>query len=88
MSDILERLADVVESRKAGDPESSYVARLFACGEDAMARHGYFVPKSGVLDEATQRVLSSFQMRYRPARYDGQPDAETAALVHVLTTPP
>ena len=56
--------------------------------QDAMARHGYFVPKSGLLDETTQRVLSSFQMRYRPSRHDGQPDAETAALVHVLTTPP
>jgi len=30
MSDILERLADVVESRKTGDPEKSYVSRLFA----------------------------------------------------------
>ena len=56
--------------------------------QDAMTRHGYFVPKTGVLDETTRRVLSSFQMRYRPSVYDGQPDAETAALVHVLTTPP
>ena len=56
--------------------------------QEAMAKHGYFVPRSGVLDETTQRVISSFQMRYRPANFDGQPDAETAALVHVLTTPP
>ena len=56
--------------------------------QEAMARHGYFVPKTGVLDAATRRVLSSFQMRYRPGLYDGEPDAETAALVHVLTTPP
>ena len=56
--------------------------------QDAMTRHGYFVPKTGVLDEATRRVLSSFQMRYRPSVYDGQPDAETAALIHVLITPP
>lgn len=54
----------------------------------ALVRHGYFLPQTGVLDDATRRVLSSFQMRYRPERYDGQPDAETAALVQVLTTPP
>jgi len=31
-------------------------------------------------------VISAFQMKYRPARYDGQPDAETAALVDALVT--
>ena len=56
--------------------------------QEAMARHGYFVPKTGLLDETTQRVISSFQMRYRPSNYEGKPDAETAALVQVLTTPP
>jgi N-acetylmuramoyl-L-alanine amidase len=56
--------------------------------QEAMARHGYFIERSGVLDEATQRVLASFQMRYRPSKHDGKPDAETAALVDVLTTPP
>ena len=39
------------------------------------------------MDEQTQRVLMNFQMRYRPEHYDGQPDAETAALLHVLTNP-
>jgi N-acetylmuramoyl-L-alanine amidase len=29
----------------------------------------------------------NFQMRYRPANYRGQPDAETAALIWVLTQP-
>ena len=38
MSDILERLADVVESRKGGDPEASYVSRLLAGGEDAILK--------------------------------------------------
>ena len=56
--------------------------------QEAMAKHGYDVAKTGVLDEATQRVIASFQMRYRPGNFDGRPDAETAALVHVLTTPP
>ena len=30
------------------------------------------------------RVVAAFQMKYRPARYDGEPDAETAALVDAL----
>ena len=56
--------------------------------QQALGRHGFFVPRSAVLDAETRRVLSSFQMRYRPSDYSGQPDAETATLLHVLTTPP
>ena len=55
--------------------------------QGALALHGFEVQRTGLLDRQTERVLSSFQMRYRPARYDGQPDAESAALLHVLTTP-
>lgn len=50
----------------------------------ALARHGFAVPLHGQLDEATRRVVAAFQMKYRPARHDGQPDAETAALLHAL----
>ena len=39
-----------------------------------------------VLDGETGRVISAFQMRYRPARFDGVPDAETAAMLDVLTS--
>jgi hypothetical protein len=39
------------------------------------------------LDAATRNVLVAFQMRHRPLRFDGVPDAETAALLHVLTAP-
>lgn len=49
--------------------------------------HGFEVPQHGELDAATRNVLVAFQMRHRPARFDGVPDAETAALLHVLTTP-
>jgi N-acetylmuramoyl-L-alanine amidase len=31
-------------------------------------------------------VIASFQMKYRPTRYDGVPDAETAAMLDVLTS--
>lgn len=52
-----------------------------------LAQHGYAVPLNGELDEATQNVLIAFQMKYRPANFEGYPDAETAALLDVLTSP-
>jgi N-acetylmuramoyl-L-alanine amidase len=55
--------------------------------QKVLAKHGYVVEPTGQFDKQTQRVLMNFQMRYRPANYSGQPDAETAALLHVLTTP-
>ena len=51
MSDILDRLADVLESRKSGDPDASYVSRLFARGEDAILK------KIG--EEATEAVMAA-----------------------------
>lgn len=50
MSDILERLADVVESRKGADPSASYVSRLLAEGEDAVLKK--------VGEEATETVMA------------------------------
>ncbi len=49
-----------------------------------LAEHGFMVPRSGELDDATRRVIAAFQMKYRPARYDGTPDAQTAALLEVM----
>jgi len=51
MSDILERLADVIEARKNADPESSYVSRLLARGEDGILK------KIG--EEATETVMAA-----------------------------
>ncbi|MEK8051332.1 N-acetylmuramoyl-L-alanine amidase [Ideonella sp. DXS22W] len=53
--------------------------------QEALARHGFQVDRHGQLDAPTRRVIAAFQMKYRPARYDGQPDAETAALLQALT---
>lgn len=53
-----------------------------------LAQHGYVVPYSNQLDKATQQILVAFQMKYRPSRFDGLPDAETAALLDVLTSTP
>lgn len=50
-SDLLERLADVIESRRGADPETSYVARLFARGDDQILK------KIG--EEATETVMAA-----------------------------
>lgn len=55
--------------------------------QNTLSRHGFAVPVHGDLDEPTRRVVSAFQMKYRPARHDGLPDAETAALLDVLVRP-
>ena len=52
-----------------------------------LAEHGFAVPQSAELDAATRNVLIAFQMKYRPARFDGTPDAQTAALLDVLARP-
>jgi phosphoribosyl-ATP pyrophosphohydrolase len=64
MSDTLQRLASVIESRKpanGGDPEKSYVARLFSKGDDAILK------KIG--EEATETVMAA-----KDARIDGKTD--------------
>jgi phosphoribosyl-ATP pyrophosphohydrolase len=50
-ADTLARLAAVIESRRGGDPEQSYVARLFAKGSDAILK------KIG--EEATETVMAA-----------------------------
>jgi N-acetylmuramoyl-L-alanine amidase len=55
--------------------------------QTALAQHGYNVTVTGVPDEQTKKVLMNFQMRYRPADYSGVPDAESAAILWVLTNP-
>lgn len=48
--DTLARLAGVIDSRRGGDPEQSYVARLFAKGTDAILKK--------VGEEATEVVMA------------------------------
>lgn len=52
--------------------------------QQMLRRHGFEVPQHGLMDEPTRRVISAFQMKFRPAKFDGQPDAETAALLQAL----
>jgi len=52
-----------------------------------LATHGFGLVQSGMYDEATRTTLAAFQMKYRPRDISGVADAETAALLEVLTTP-
>jgi N-acetylmuramoyl-L-alanine amidase len=52
-----------------------------------LAEIGYEIAPSGLLDSPTRQVIAAFQMKYRPERCDGEPDAETAAILDALTTP-
>lgn len=49
--DVLARLAEVVAQRRGGDPDKSYVARLFGKGTDAILK------KIG--EEATETVMAA-----------------------------
>lgn len=49
-NDTLARLAQVIDARRAGDPDKSYVARLFSKGSDAILK------KIG--EEATETVMA------------------------------
>lgn len=58
MSETLNRLAAVIEARKlanGGDPEKSYVSRLFSKGDDAILK------KIG--EEATETVMAAKDVR-------------------------
>jgi N-acetylmuramoyl-L-alanine amidase len=49
-----------------------------------LAHLGYATPQTGELDVATRHVLAAFQMHFRPSRFDGTPDAQSAAILQVL----
>lgn len=49
-----------------------------------LAAYGYVLPITGELDQMTRSSLAAFQMKYRPALFDGTPDAETASLLEAL----
>jgi phosphoribosyl-ATP pyrophosphohydrolase len=51
MSDVLDRLAELLEQRKSADPQNSYVAKLYSKGMDAILKK--------VGEEATETVLAA-----------------------------
>ena len=51
MSDILDHLAETLEARKSADPQTSYVARLYAKGTDSILKK--------VGEEAVETILAA-----------------------------
>ena len=51
MSDILDRLAETLEARKSADPQSSYVAKLYAKGMDSILKK--------VGEEAAETIIAA-----------------------------
>ena len=62
MSDTLEKLAGVLEQRKAADPGSSYVASLYEKGMDGILKK--------VGEEATETVIAAMGNDDAPLVYD------------------
>ncbi|MCD5992192.1 N-acetylmuramoyl-L-alanine amidase [Pseudomonas sp. CDFA 602] len=52
--------------------------------QQQLARLGYTTPQTGMMDAETRQVLAAFQMHFRPERFDGEPDAQSAAILQVL----
>lgn len=72
------RAVATVQARFAVNPPSTLWY------QQQLSRFGYAVAQTGEFDVATRHVIAAFQMRFRPQRFDGQPDAQTAAILQVL----
>ena len=51
MNDVLQRLTELLEQRKSADPQSSYVAKLYAKGMDSILKK--------VGEEATETIMAA-----------------------------
>lgn len=51
MSDVLDRLAELLEQRKGADPQTSYVAKLYSKGMDSILKK--------VGEEATETIIAA-----------------------------
>ena len=67
------RVAYYLHGQAPGTPTSRLVLL------DLLARYGYEVTP-GMTAQQQRRVIMAFQMHFRPARWDGQADAETQAI--------
>jgi N-acetylmuramoyl-L-alanine amidase len=82
-------------------PDAQLVAQLVPAYERQLPQVAWFQQKlvsfgygltlggeKAELDTPTRNAIAALQMRYRQARFDGVPDAETAAILDALTRPP
>jgi N-acetylmuramoyl-L-alanine amidase len=54
--------------------------------QQKLGEHGFAITPTGEFDDETRKVIAVFQMKYRPALHDGDADAETAAILDVMTS--
>ena len=87
------RLADAglgvwPDARAVAQQQARFTASLpsILWYQQQLARFGYAIAQTGELDVTTRQVLETFQMRFRPQRFDGVPDAQTAAMLQVLNS--
>ncbi len=84
MSDVLERLARVIEERKTASPDSSYVASLHAQGVDAVLKKiGRETPEpvNGGKCGGAEAVVPETRERMVPARHGAQVSAGPAWFI-------
>ena len=76
------------DAKAVAERQAAYAAALpsMVWFQEKLLQHGFTLPATGLQDKLTTDVLSAFQQKYRPARFDGLPDAETAAILEVLTS--
>ncbi len=73
--------ADTVDWYAGRRPFTGNIAALQA----KLREYGYDTPQTGELDTATRNVIESFQMHFcASARYDGEPDPPTVAVLDAL----
>lgn len=72
-SDVLVRTADY----EAQLPDAAWF-------QDQLKILGYELARTEQFDQTTKDVLQAVQMKYRPALFTGEPDAETAAILWSL----
>jgi len=89
------RLADVgmiawPDANAVAERQAAYELALpsITWFQEKLLKHGFTLPATGEQDKLTTDVISAFQQKYRPARFDGLRDAETAAILEVLTSMP
>jgi N-acetylmuramoyl-L-alanine amidase len=66
------------------DPGPARTPRAIAETQSQLARFGYGVTVTGLLDQATRQALSAFQRHFRPCSFTGDPDGETRRLLATL----
>ena len=78
------------DAKAVADKKAAYELTLpsITWFQETLVKHGFTLPATGEQDKLTTDVISAFQQKYRPARFDGLPDAETAAILEVLTSMP